>query len=327
MKKINLKTKGKKLGKNQKVVAGIVSVVIAGQEKIFMTGEVVPGNLQEIFVESDQGKLDSIKVVEGQYVEKGQVLFTCKNEEQIKEIATLNTELANKKKEKQNAPDEESKKIVEEEIKNINTQIGTLNKTAYQTVYAPFSGTVYLTKQSVGGEGTSSVLTIETTNLYVDATVNERDSYRISKNQKVELTSLATKEKYDGTISKIGNRPIEGGNEGYGSGSGMSQYPVEICLDSQENLKNGIHMQIVALHGEDYKKIPTSAIKEENGKTYVFVIEGSTAYKKEVKIIESGNEITVVEGKLKENDMIAKDLIYTNIEDGDRVYTQEDLDK
>lgn len=347
-KKININKKN--LSKKQKIVAGVVSIAllggggfgfsviksnkeynenlkklvelypISGKEKIFMSGKVIPVNSKEIFLEADQGEVDKIKVEDGQYVEKGTALFTSKNTEQIKEISNLNTQISNKKKEKQNAPDEESKKMIDEEIKSLNSQVATLNKTAYQTIYAPFNGKVYLGNDSVQ-EGTSKpVVIIDSTELYVKAQVNERDSYKININEDVELTAIATNKKYDGSISKIGDRPVTGDTLDQGNGNGMTQYGVNILLDNQENLKNGLQIQAVSLYGTDAKKVPNSAIFTEGNKSYVYKVLNSVATKVEVKVVNQTGEFSMVESKLRENDSIIRDLNGKNIEDGTQIY-------
>lgn len=336
------------LNKKQKIIVGIVSLAIigggsftyssykfqkeykqqqeslidmyqvGGKEKIFMSGKVLPQKSESIFVSSEQGELATIKVSDEQYVNKGDILFTCKNSSQIKEISDLNLQIDIKKKEKQNALDEESKKAIDLEIKQLNAQVSILNKTAYQSVYAPFSGVVYLNKKSSEGE---PVLILETTDMYVLAQVNERDSYRISKDQDVELTSIATKEKYNGTISKISNRPVGGSSEEdqMGVGQGMTNYEVDIALNSQDNLKSGLNMQIVAFFGSDYKKVPTSAIFEEGGKSYVYKVVDGIAKKTEVTKVSVEKEFTLIKSGVKENDSIIKNLDITNIKDGQKI--------
>lgn len=296
---------------------------VAGKEKIFMSGKIVPKQSQELFVSAEQGELSTIKVSDGQYVQKGDLLFSCKNSAQVKEISDLNVQIGVKKKEKQSVIDEESKNAIDMEIKQLNSQVAILNKTAYQSVYAPFSGKIYLNDLSKVKEAGGSVMTLESTELYVSAQVNERDSYKINKGQSVELMSIATKEKYYGFIDKISDRPVDNSSENqdiYGN-SGMTNYRVEISLKNQDNLKNGLNMQIVALHGSDDKKVPNTAIINEGSKSYVYKVRDGRALKTEIVKGEVQKEFTLVKSGVRENDAIIKDVQGRDIKDGDEVYS------
>lgn len=344
------KTKTKsKLNKKQKIIIGITSVAlvsgagfgfytisnekekqrleesrvelyqIPGREKIFMNGKLLPVKSQRLSVSPEQGELSEVKVNDNDYVEKGAPLFTCKNSGQIKEIESLKSQISSKTKEKANAQDEESKLMIDEEIKSLNSQINELNKTAYSTVYAPFSGKVYLNQNS---EEKSYVMTLETKELYVKGQVNERDSYKISLDQGVEIKAIATGEKYTARITEIGDRPYEGEDLGqnYGSDAGMTKYEVRMELDNQENLKNGLNVQIVALSGTTAKKIPNVSVLEENNKYYVYKVKDNIAYKTEVKVIEKKDEYYLIEDGIKEKDEIIKDITGRVINNGQEVY-------
>lgn len=293
---------------------------IPGREKIFMNGKLLPVQSQKLSVSPEQGELNELKVNDNDYVENKTPLFTCKNSSQIKEIESLKSQISIKTKEKANAQDEESKLMIDEEIKLLNSQINELNKTAYSTVYAPFSGKVYLNQNS---EDKSYVMILETQELYVKGQVNERDSYKISLEQGVEVKAVATGEKYTAKITKIGDRPYEGEDLGqsYGSDSGMTKYEVQMELDSQENLKNGLNVQLVALSGTTAKKIPNISVIEENNKYYVYKVKENIAYKTEVKVLEKKEGYYLIEDGIKENDQIIKDLTGRVIQNGEEVYT------
>lgn len=348
MKKNKFKSK---LNKKQKVVVGIASLLILtggvvgfnviskiiiekkqienrvelyqipGREKVFMKGKVVPKKSEALFVKSEQGELDTIKVGHRDIVEKGAPLFTCKNSTQIKEISSLKEQIEVKKKEKNNAIDEESKKVIDEEIKQLNKQVSDLNKTAYSIVYAPFSGTVYLTEDKAEGK---PVMLLETTEFYIKGQVNERDSYKISLDQGTEIKAMATNNKYIGKISYIGNRPLEGEELDTDSGmsSGMSQYRVKIDLDSQGDLKNGLNVQITAPSMDSTKKVPNTAVFKDGNKYYVFKVEnGDTLRKVEIKVKELKGDYYLVEKGVEEGDYIIIDTSVRVFEEGDNVYT------
>ncbi|MGL6105250.1 efflux RND transporter periplasmic adaptor subunit [Romboutsia sp.] len=351
MKKISFKNK---LGKKQKIIIGITVVAllgggiygfstishyiqekkleesvveiyqIPGREKIYMNGKILPIKSEKIVINQEQGELSQIKVENNSYVEKGAPLFTCKNSSQIKEIESLKSQVSDKTEEKANAPDEETKLGIDKEIKQLNKQIAELNKTAYSTVYAPFSGNVYLNENS---DEKAYVMILETAEFYVKGQINERDSYKIGLNQGVEITALATSDKYNGKIIEISDRPYEGEDLGQnmGSDSGMTKYEVKMSLDSQENLKNGLNAQIVALSGTTDKKVPNVSVLEESNKYYVFKVKNDIAYKTEIKVKEKKDDYYLVEDGINENDKIIKDIYGRDIKDRDKVYTGENM--
>ena len=316
------------LQKHNKEVAMIEKSVqlypISGSEKIFMSGIIAPVKSQDIFVGANQGELSTIKVTNRQYVNKGDALFTCKNTSQINEIADLEEQISIKKKEKLKvqAEDKESNEMIDAEINELNRQIAKLSKTAYSTVYAPFSGEVYIANNIIYDNPSGPVMTIESTDFYVKAQVNERDSYKVKLEQKVEITTLATKDKYTGQITEIGNRPVSDPDLQAlnTSNSPMTNYEIRIELENQKNLKNGLHVQGVAVHGSEGIKIPTSSIQREGSKHYVYKVVNDKAEKIEIKIVAPKDEFTIISGGVKENDSIIKEIDGKNINDGDQVY-------
>lgn len=313
-----------KENKRQRIEASIVDLYqVPGREKIFMNGKLLPVKSQKISVNSEQGELSQIKVENNSYVEKGSPLFTCKNSSQIKEIESLKLEISAKIKEKSNAPDEETKLAIDTEIKQLNNQVNQLNKTAYSTVYAPFSGKVYL-NESV--DENQSLMTLETIDLYVKGQVNERDSYKIRLDQGVEINVMATNDKYSGLITNIGDRPYEGeeADQGMGADAGMTKYEVNMSIENQANLKNGLNVQIVALSGSDDKKIPNISVLQEGDKYYVYKVKNNIVKKVEINVKEKKNDYFLVEKGISENDEIIKDALNSNVKEGEKVYTGRD---
>lgn len=310
--------------KLQRLEASIVDLYqIPGREKIFMNGKILPVKSQEISINPEQGELSQIKVENNSYVEKGSPLFTCKNSSQIKEIESLKLEISAKIKEKSNAPDEETKLAIDAEIKQLNSQVDQLNKTAYSTVYAPFSGKVYLNEST---DENQSLMTLETIDLYVKGKVNERDSYKIRLDQGVEINVIATNDKYSGLITNIGDRPYEGedADQGMGLDAGMTKYEVNMSIENQTNLKNGLNVQIIALSGTADKKIPNVSVLQEGDKYYVYKVENNIVKKVEIKVKEKKDEYYLVEKGIRENDEIIKDVSNSNVKDGEKVYTGRD---
>ncbi len=301
---------------------------IPGKEKIFMTGKIVPKESKEIYVKAEQGELNIIKVSNEQYVEKGEALFTAKNSAQISEIENLKSQIEMKKKEKEHLKNQSVEgqdntqmlQSIDLEIKNLQSQVNKLNKTAYSTIVAPFNGKVYLNDNVQQG---GPVLTLHSTEFYIKAQVNERDSYKIEQNQDVDIKILATEDKYQGMITYIGDNPLSGEelDQNSGSFSSMTNYRVNIELGDQKNLKNGLHIQAIAQYGIEDKKIPNTAILKEGSKSYIYKIQGDTAYKSEVTVSEVKEGFTMVKRGIVEGEIIIKDIQNRDIKDGQKINT------
>lgn len=312
----------------QKKMESLVDIyTVSGKEKIFMMGKVEPNKSENIYLSTEKGELYKINVENKQYVEKGTVLLTYKDSSKSEEIKNINLEISQKKKERESLQEEEMKKALDEEIKQLNKQISDLNKLVYQYVYAPFNGKVYLNTDSDKNDATKPIMKIQSSGFYVKAQVNERDSYKIENNQNIKITALATKEQYDGIISSISDIPLESGelDQGYSNDSGMSQYEVKVNLESQDNLKSGLHVQLTALNGDENRKIPNSSVINENGKYYVYKVKNKIAYKTEIKVVDEKEGYTLVSSGLKERDEVIRDIQGRTIEDGKEIYTGEDM--
>jgi multidrug efflux pump subunit AcrA (membrane-fusion protein) len=84
-------------------------------------------------------------------------------------------------------------------------------------------------------------------------------------------------------------------------------YKIEAVISSHNTaVKPGMAAKLVVQEtlAQDALLVPTQAIVEQAGESYVFVVENGIAVKKIVEIIKSQTEWTAVKGDLKENDTI-----------------------
>lgn len=313
--------------RNDKMMSEMMGVdlyTIPGKEKILMTGKIVPKQSENITVPSGFTDVDKMNVKDGQVVKKGDLLFSCKNEETINELGSLNTTLANKKKELGNTEDEEVKAAINAEISEFNTQIANLNKKTYKSVYAPFSGKIYMQSGEANAEGqVGPLMVLETTEYYIKTQTNEMDIVKLAMDQEVDITVTSTKEKIKGKIAFIGDRPVEGGdtNSEYGGGgTSFANFDIKVMTEVQDKLKNGFGVQIIAQFGKGEYKVPVSAVIEEEGKHYVFKIVDDIATKTEIKVKEQKDDFFVVDGGIGEEDIIARDTMDSRIVDGQNIY-------
>ncbi|MGL4992364.1 MAG: efflux RND transporter periplasmic adaptor subunit [Sarcina sp.] len=312
-------------GSNPKVIMDEMPVdlyTIPGKEKVVMTGKIMPLKSENISIPVGFSEIDKMNVEDGQVIKKGDLIFTCKNTESLNEIATLNATLAGKKKSLEKA-DEETKPILEEEISQLNTQIANLNKNAYKSVYAPFEGKIYM-QESQGENGIKSKnIILETQDYYIKTQTNEMDLVKLAPEQEVDIIVTSTKDKIKGKVTLIGDRPIDGGDtqSGYNPGAtSFANFDVKVTPDTQEKLKNGFAVQIIAQYGKPEYKVPYSAVIEEEGKSFVFKIIDDIATKTEITIKEKTDDFVLVEAGLGEEEIIARDCFDQRLIDGQSIY-------
>lgn len=343
MKKINL-------SKKQKIAVAIALVVVCGggtvgytlvtknlasksevsnsqvelyyvpdEEKVFINGKLVPKQSKDFSVTSEQGELNEIKVADGALVNKDTLLYICKNTQIASEVEDLKSELQTKKKTRNSEEDESIKNSMNLEISSLEEKIKKLNNKVYSYVYAPFNGKVYLNNTSNNNNENGVVMTLQSTDFYIDATVNEYDLFKINVDKEVEVMLYATKEKVAGKITFIGDRPVGEGSQN-GSSESLTEYAVKIEVEQQENFRNGLHVQGISKYAESNLRIPLSSVREEDGKSYVYKVENDIAHKTEINVAEKTNEFVVVNGGINQGETLIKNLNLVNIEDGQNIY-------
>jgi HlyD family secretion protein len=298
---------------------------IPGKEKVYLSGKITPKQSESFMVDGAFGAVDKINVKDGQVVGKGDILFSMKNQENINEVSTLKTQLANKRKEVASAGDEETKSMINAEILDLNTQIAGLEKKTYKTVYAPFAGNIYLPEKAAISteEGAMGpLLVLETGKYDIKTQVNEMDLLKLKVGQVVDVVITPSKKTAKGTITSISKRPTDGADTqgDYNGGSSFSNYAVKVDVEDQKDFINGFGVQAVAHFGNNENKLPLSAVIEDGGKHFVVKVENDIAKKTEVKIKEKTEQMYIVTEGLKENDLLVRDALNPNIVDGQNIY-------
>ena len=345
-----------KIGKNKAIIVGIVIIAIfisgfvvfrnkkldggeevasipeiytvPGREKIFVNGKVIPNKSKDFFVDGDKGELDEIKVEDGQKVEKGAVLFTCKNKSAISEIEDLKDQIKAKEDEKKNIEDELLKKTIESEIEQLNRQVKKFEEKAYSAVNAPFNGKVYINEQSQGENQTPSIMTLESEDFYIKGQASEQDLSKISLDQEMDILVYSTKEKFKGKITFIGDRPStnQSGVENIGN-QNMSYYDIKInFLENQDltNVKNGFHVQNTIEASNKKIKVPYTSLIQEDEKRFLYKVIDGIIYKQEVKTEETNDEFAVVTEGVGENDEIIRYADDKTIKEGESIYPSKE---
>lgn len=230
---------------NKESVATMEIYTVPSTDKVFVNGKIEPEKVENIFLDATKGTVDKVEVKSGDVVEKGDTLFTYKNEQVQSQVEQLELQLNSAKSQKeeinkqnaeakkqledlkkaglenqmpqggqmpnlgQNAGGELSTGNVDEQIKLLEKQIKALKDKEYYKVTAPIDGKIILAESS--GNPTQPYITVESGNYYISGSVNEKDQPKIKEGQEVQITILSTNKNINGKISSVGNTPIDNG--------------------------------------------------------------------------------------------------------------------
>ncbi|HAT4250834.1 TPA: efflux RND transporter periplasmic adaptor subunit [Clostridium perfringens] len=230
---------------NKESVATMEIYTVPSTDKVFVNGKIEPEKVENIFLDATKGTVDKVEVENGDFVEKGDSLFTYKNDQVQSQVEQLELQLNSAKSQKeeinkqnaeakkqledlkkaglenqmpqggqmpnlgQNAGGELSTGNVDEQIKLLEKQIKALKDKEYYKVTAPIGGKVILAESS--GNPTQPYITVESGDYYISGSVNEKDQPKIKEGQEVQITILSTNKNINGKISSVGNTPIDNG--------------------------------------------------------------------------------------------------------------------
>lgn len=230
---------------NKESVATMEIYTVPSTDKVFVNGKIEPEKVENIFLDATKGTVDKVEVENGDVVEKGDTLFTYKNDQVQSQVEQLELQLNSAKNQKeeinkqnaeakkqledlkkaglenqmpqggqmpnlgQNAGGELSTGSVDEQIKLLEKQIKALKDKEYYKVTAPIGGKVILAESSTNP--TQPYITVESGDYYISGSVNEKDQPKIKEGQEVQITILSTNKNINGKISSVGNTPIDNG--------------------------------------------------------------------------------------------------------------------
>ena len=107
---------------------------------------------------------------------------------------------------------------------------------------------------------------------YVQGTVSELALNTVSVGQEVQVTSWDTWETYTGTVSEIGQYPVES-NMGYG-GENVTYYPYKVFIDGDANLQDGYYVSMVLTGNQEDGSgmyLNSAFVLSEKDGSYVYV--------------------------------------------------------
>ena len=302
----------------QKVAEMLVSVTTV-KDTVFNHFLEVQGNVDTkenlVIYPQFSGTLESLNVIAGQKVTKGQVLGKIDDGGLSNQVAQLETQAALAK-----TTFERQKRLWDQkigsEIQFLQAQTNMISQQkavaqiksqlAKTVITAPFSGVVdeiITDKGSVVSPGQGIVRIVNLSDMYISASVPESyiGKLKVGTTVDVELSSLG--KTYTGKIRQVANN-INPNNRTFG---------VEITVPNTDNLLRP--NQVAKLRIVDYSNkgaivVPTRVIQEDGQKNqFVFVadqVKGKTAIAKKVvvKTGQSANNVTEIFSGLKANDKI-----------------------
>ena len=183
-------------------------------------------------------------------------------------------------------------------VDNINNQINEA------TVISPIDGVVTnlnINTGEIASAGSVLLTVIDDSSLKLKTTVAQETLPYITPGQEIRLTvDIYPGQEFTGTIDSIGPMAVSTG----------LYFPLEISIPNDGTLQAGLSAHaLVNMSSGNGLSVPTSAVKVDNGQSYVFVIEDNTAVKRTVVTgLENDEQIQILKG-LSAGDIIATDNI------------------
>lgn len=309
-------------GKQQRGGKTPVSVSVAEQQEFVVLVEALGTAVANESVSLTAQETEVVQAVhfdDGELVEKGQLLLTLSNREEIARVNELEVNLQEAKRQltriknlaKENVASEQLLDEQEARVKALKAQLEVANTLlAELEIRAPFAGKLGIRQVSVGAlvRPGDVVTTLDDLHLIkVDFNIAENHLASINEGQQVIAESIAYQEQsFTGTVTSIDARldPVTRSIRA----RAMIENP-DLKLRPGMLLKLDLQKQVL-----NTLVIPERALVPIEDKQYVFVVEGDKVARKEVSVglrkpgvaqVLSGlveGEQVVVEGALKLRD-------------------------
>lgn len=217
------------------------------------------------------GKVQSVYVKNGDWVQKGSVITQLESTE-------LKDALKNAQQNYTNAQIalQEAQNNYQNAVTNLENAQSTLEDRQTSaddyTITAPISGIVlsrsYKAGDTVYGQNSTTLMVIaDMSKMKFSISVDELDIDSIALGQEVEVTSDALEGvELVGRITKVSQMGT--------SQNGVTNYPVEVTIDEPGELMSGMNVsaEIIVSEAKNVLRVPTSAVNYFEGKHYVTVV-------------------------------------------------------
>jgi len=292
-------------------------------DQVFINGVVTPVRSKEFTKDTTLGKLGDLNVSNGENVTKDTVLFQYLDETTDKEISDLKFQIESTQAEKDKAARQmqleinemnrgattdsgegQTSPVSKESIElkydlasydikmnQLQTQINELSQKQVNKVVAPFDGQVIIPQDQ---NRDSAILTLSSTDFYVEGSVNEKDLAKIKEKQQADVRTIADNKLYKGEVTYVSNIPntpqASADGSSMSSGSSLSTYTVKLSLKDAKDIRKGFHVQASVKLNDKKIEIPKKAVKidDKTKEVYVLVDDFGTIAKRIVETTDQG---------------------------------------
>lgn len=169
-----------------------------------------------------------------------------------------------------------------------------------RTLRAPFDGVLGIPKVERGDRITSQtpVVTVDDrSELLVEIEVPEENLAHIAPGQTVTAkTPSFPNREFKGKLDRIDSRVMP---------ASRTVMVRAVLPNEKDLLRPGMSFAVeLTIPGKDYPTVPELALQWSKGKSYVWRVDGDTVTRVEVRSIKRLNRIILVEGDLKEGDLV-----------------------
>lgn len=277
----------------------------ADEQKYLSEAEALEKELEGQRKQVDSTKLEVEKAKEDIYADADKVLKTQKSrDDELKTLAqNLDTAKNNYENAKKNL--ESTKTQVENEISGLQDNLKTAKASANNLdsveienlteelekvlIKAPADGTITEVNAKEGQVPTAALAKIETVeSLRIESQVKEYDKNSISVGSQVEITSDSiVGEVYKGKVISIDPVPMETSQENK-TGEVLYKTVIEIEEGQEEKFSPGMSLRVKYIISEekDTFKVPSEAIFDRDGKSYVLALKDFGKDKYQIEKVE-----------------------------------------
>lgn len=289
------------------------------EEKLTTTGTIAVDGQQEVYPQADRGEIKKVWVKEGQKVKKGAKLVEYTNQALDPEInqaelaikqAKIKLDGLQKQKKKGKSANMSSGGVpdatgdLNQQIRLAKLDLEQAKKQLKQAkikkdqlvVKSKQNGVVVKVNENATSGGSipdAAVVVADLANVKVEAKVSEYDALKVKEDQKVVILSDAMPGKqWTGQVRKIAILPETNGSQQTADTQNTQvNYPIEISLDQKLPMKIGSRVITeIVLSSARLSAIPQSAVRQEGGQSYVFVVVKDQAVRINVKVGKRSNQ-------------------------------------
>lgn len=184
-----------------------------------------------------------------------------------------------------------------------------------QTISAKNSGEIAQLQGSEGATVTNEkplavIVDLNPLNLQLTITADATSLFEQGKKYPVQINGT----KIDAEITSVGTLPND---------TGLYRIEARIANDDHKFLPGMVgRMNVPETTVEDALIVPTEAVTQENGQSFIYVIKDNKAIEKKIKIIETQSDKTAIKGDVKKGAQVVISGQLT-LSDGGKVHIAE----